>query len=48
MGAILIFAFYVFFKQFGFKAVLISGAVLPTLAFLGTLCCGESPIFKQR
>ena len=48
MGAILIFVFYVIFKQFGFKAVAISGGVLPTLAFVGTLCCGESPIFKQR
>ena len=48
IGAILIFVFYVVFNKFGFKAVAISGGVLPTLAFLGTLCCGESPIFKQR
>ena len=48
MGAILIFVFYVIFKKFGFQAFAISGGVLPTLAFLGTLCSGESPIFKQR
>ena len=48
MGAILIFVFYVVFKQFGFRFVVISGGVIPALAFLGTLCCGESPIFTQR
>ena len=47
-GAILIFVFYVIFKRFGFLAVAISGGVLPTLAFLGTLCLAESPIFAQR
>ena len=47
-GAILIFVFYVIFKQFGFLAVAISGGVLPSLAFLGTLCLRESPIFLQR
>ena len=48
VGAILIFVFYVVFNKFGFKAVAISGGVLPTLAFLGTLCLAESPIFAQR
>ena len=48
MGAILIFVFYVVFKRFGFLAVAISGGVLPCLAFLGTLCLQESPIFAQR
>ena len=47
-GAILIFVFYVVFKRFGFLAVAISGGVLPCLAFLGTLCLQESPIFEQR
>ena len=48
MGAILIFAFYVLFQRFGFRYVLIAGGLLPALAFLGTLCLQESPIFAQR
>ena len=48
MGAILIFVLYVIFKRFGFLAVAISGGALPALAFLGTLCLQESPIFQQR
>ena len=48
MGAILIFAFYVLFQRFGFRYVVIAGGLLPALAFLGTLCLQESPIFAQR
>ena len=48
MGAILIFAFYVLFQRFGFRYVVIAGGLLPALAFLGTLCLHESPIFAQR
>ena len=48
MGAILIFAFYVLFQHFGFRYVVIAGGLLPALAFLGTLCLQESPIFAQR
>ena len=48
MGAILIYAFYVLFQRFGFRYVVIAGGLLPALAFLGTLCLQESPIFAQR
>ena len=48
MGAILIFVFYAIFQEFGFRAVAVSGGVLPAFAFLGSLFLGESPIFAQR
>ena len=48
IGAVLIFIFYIVFKQFGFQYVVIVGGLFPSLAFFGTLRLRESPIFGQR